>query len=108
MSAITSNGIRYQRVIFVDICNVSAIAFKKLYKEEYIKDTDFGTKELSSYDTKRLEDDVQSQKSLTDDDFGDYTSIRLEELEEFKNDIGLGVYDSLIQEEIDSIILYVS
>lgn len=104
MSAVTSNGVRYSRVVFCDIDNVSFNLMGKLEQEEYVVETEMGTKELSSYDVVRLEDDVRSQATLTEDELGTYTDITLEELEQFKEDIGTDVYDALLQEEIDFVI----
>lgn len=105
MSAVTSNGVHYQRIVYVDVDNISFDTLAKLLEEDYIEYTGMGTREISSYDIKRLEDDVQAQASLTEDEHGEYTEITLKELEEFKESIGTDVYDALLQEEIDIIIL---
>lgn len=103
MSAVTSNGVHYQRIVYVDVDNISFDTLAKLLKEDYIEYT--GMKEMSYHDIQRLEDDVQAQASLSEDEHGEYTEITLEELKEFKESIGTDVYDALLQEEIDSIIL---
>lgn len=103
MSAVTSNGVHYQRIVYVDVDNISFDTLAKLLEEDYIEY--IGMKEMSYHDIQRLEDDVQAQASLSEDEHGEYTEITLEELKKFKESIGTDVYDALLQEEIDSIIL---
>lgn len=105
MTAVTESGVHYNRVVFYDIDNMSFSLYSKLYNNGYIQKTEFDTVELTAHEVARLEDDVQAQATLAEDLAGIYTTITLDELQQFKDELGSDVYDALLQEEVDSVIM---
>ena len=76
---------------------------KSKYNYDIIEVTDYGTKEISSRSIRHLEDEVMTMETVTDDEC--YTGYKAEDQELIKERIGSDVYDKLLNEELDFIML---
>ena len=73
------------------------------YNYDIIEVTDYGTKEITSKSIKHLEDEIMTMETVTDDEC--YTDYKAEDRELIKERIGSDVYDKLLNEELDFIML---
>lgn len=73
------------------------------YNYDIIEVTEYGTKEISSRSIRHLEDEIMTMETVTDDDC--YTGYKAEDRELIKERIGSDVYDKLLNEELDFIML---
>ena len=76
---------------------------KSKYNYDIIEVTDYGTKEISSGSIRHLEDEIMTMETITDDEC--YTGYKAEDRELIKERIGSDVYDMLLNEELDFIML---
>lgn len=77
---------------------------KSKYNYDIIEVTEYNTKEISSGAIRHLEDEVMTMKTVTDDDEC-CTGYKAEDRELIKERIGSDVYDMLLNEELDFIML---
>ena len=73
------------------------------YNYDIIEVTEYGTKEISSRSIRHLEDEVMTMETVTDEEC--YTGYKAEDRELIKERIGSDVYDKLLNEELDFIML---
>ena len=73
------------------------------YNYDIIEVTEYGTKEISSRSIRHLEDEIMTMETITDDEY--YTGYKEEDRELIKERIGSDVYDKLLNEELDFIML---
>ena len=76
---------------------------KSKYNYDIIEVTEYNTKEISSGAIRHLEDEVMTMETVTDDEC--YTGYTTEDRELIKDRIGSYVYDMLLNEELDFIML---
>ena len=89
------------KIMFVE--DTFTLEEKSKYNYDIIEVTDYGTKEISSRSIRHLEDEVMTMETVTDDDC--YTGYKEEDRELIKERIGSYVYDMLLNEELDFIML---
>ena len=73
------------------------------YNYDIIEVTEYGTKEISSRSIRHLEDEIMTMETVTDDEC--YTGYKAEDRELIKERIVSDVYDKLLNEELDFIML---
>lgn len=73
------------------------------YNYDIIEVTEYNTKEISSRSIRHLEDEIMTKETVTDDEC--YTGYKAEDRELIKERIGSDVYDKLLNEELDFIML---
>ena len=73
------------------------------YNYDIIEVTEYGTKEISSRSIRHLEDEIMTMETVTDEEC--YTGYKAEDRELIKERIGSDVYDMLLNEELDFIML---
>ena len=73
------------------------------YNHYIIEVTDYNTKEISSGSIRYLEDDIMTMETVTDDEC--CAGYKAEDRELIKERIGSDVYDMLLNEELDFIML---
>ena len=73
------------------------------YNYDIIEVTEYGTKEISSRSIRHLEDEIMTMETVTDEEC--YTGYKAEDRELIKERIGSDVYDKLLNEELDFIML---
>lgn len=76
---------------------------KSIYEYNVIEFTEYGTKEISSGSIRQLEDDIMTAETVTDDEC--FTGYNAQDREVIKERIGSDVYDMLLNEELDFIML---
>ncbi len=76
---------------------------KSKYNYDIIEVTEYNTTEISSGAIRHLEDEVMTMETVTDDEC--YTGYKAEDRELIKEHIGSDVYDMLLNEELDFIML---
>ena len=89
------------KMIFVE--DTFTLEEKSKYNYDIIEVTDYGTKEISSGSIRHLEDEIMTMETITDDEC--YTGYKAEDRELIKERIGSYVYDMLLNEELDCIML---
>lgn len=89
------------KMIFVE--DTFTLEEKSKYNYDIIEVTDYGTKEISSRSIRHLEDEIMTMETVTDDEC--YTGYKEEDRELIKERIGSYVYDMLLDEELDFIML---
>ena len=89
------------KIMFVE--DTFTLEEKSKYNYDIIEVTDYGTKEISSRSIRHLEDEIMTMETVTDDDC--YTGYKEEDRELIKERIGSDVYDKLLNEELDFIML---
>ena len=89
------------KIMFVE--DTFTLEEKSKYNYDIIEVTDYGTKEISSRSIRHLEDEIMTMETVTDDDC--YTGYKEEDRELIKERIGSYVYDKLLNEELDFIML---
>lgn len=76
---------------------------KSQYNYDIIEVTEYGTREISSRSIRHLEDEIMTMETVTDEEC--YTGYKAEDRELIKERIGSDVYDKLLNEELDFIML---
>ena len=76
---------------------------KSKYNYDIIEVTEYNTKEISSRAIRHLEDEIMTMETVIDDEC--YTGYKAEDRELIKERIGSDVYDKLLNEELDFIML---
>ena len=89
------------KMIFVE--DTFTLEEKSKYNYDIIEVTDYGTKEISSRSIRHLEDEIMTMETITDDEC--YTGYKAEDRDLIKDRIGSYVYDMLLNEELDFIML---
>ena len=89
------------KIMFVE--DTFTLEEKSKYNYDIIEVTEYGTKEISSRSIRHLEDEIMTMETVTDDDC--YTGYKEEDRELIKERIGSDVYDKLLNEELDFIML---
>ena len=89
------------KIMFVE--DTFTLEEQSKYNYDIIEVTEYGTKEISSRSIRHLEDEVMTMETVTDDEC--YTGYKAEDRELIKERIGSDVYDKLLNEELDFIML---
>ena len=89
------------KIMFVE--DTFTLEEQSKYNYDIIEVTEYGTKEISSRSIRHLEDEIMTMETVTDDDC--YTGYKEEDRELIKERIGSDVYDKLLNEELDFIML---
>ena len=89
------------KIMFVE--DTFTLEEQSKYNYDIIEVTEYGTKEISSRSIRHLEDEVMTMETVTDDEC--YTGYKAEDRELIKERIGSDVYDNLLNEELDFIML---
>lgn len=92
---------RIYKIMFVE--DTFTLEEQSKYNYDIIEVTEYGTKEISSRSIRHLEDEIMTMETVTDDDC--YTGYKAEDRELIKERIGSDVYDKLLNEELDFIML---
>ena len=89
------------KIMFVE--DTFTLEEQSKYNYDIIEVTEYGTKEISSRSIRHLEDEIMTMETVTDDEC--YTGYKAEDRELIKERIGSDVYDKLLNEELDFIML---
>ena len=89
------------KIMFVE--DTFTLEEQSKYNYDIIEVTEYGTKEISSRSIRHLEDEIMTMETITDDEC--YTGYKTEDRELIKERIGSDVYDKLLNEELDFIML---
>ena len=89
------------KIMFVE--DTFTLEEQSKYNYDIIEVTEYGTKEISSRSIRHLEDEVMTMETVTDEEC--YTGYKAEDRELIKERIGSDVYDKLLNEELDFIML---
>ena len=89
------------KIMFVE--DTFTLEEQSKYNYDIIEVTEYGTKEISSRSIRHLEDEIMTMETVTDEEC--YTGYKAEDRELIKERIGLDVYDMLLNEELDFIML---
>ena len=73
------------------------------YNYDIIEVTEYGTKEISSRSIRHLDDEIMTMETVTDDECD--TGYNAEDRKLIKERIGSYVYDKLLNEQLDFIML---
>ena len=92
---------RIYKIMFVE--DTFTLEEKSKYNYDIIEVTEYGTKEISSRSIRHLEDEIMTMETVTDEEC--YTGYKAEDRELIKERIGSDVYDKLLNEELDFIML---
>ena len=89
------------KIMFVE--DTFTLEEKSKYNYDIIEVTEYGTKEISSRSIRHLEDEIMTMETVTDEEC--HTGYKAEDRELIKERIGSDVYDKLLNEELDFIML---
>ena len=89
------------KIMFVE--DTFTLEEQSKYNYDIIEVTEYGTKEISSRSIRHLEDEIMTMETVADDEC--YTGYTAEDRELIKERIGSDVYDMLLNEELDFIML---
>lgn len=89
------------KIMFVE--DTFTLEEQSKYNYDIIEVTEYGTKEISSRSIRHLEDEIMTMETVTDEEC--YTGYKAEDRELIKERIGSDVYDKLLNEELDFIML---
>ena len=92
---------RIYKIMFVE--DTFTLEEQSKYNYDIIEVTEYGTKEISSRSIRHLEDEIMTMETVTNDEC--YTGYKAEDRELIKERIGSDVYDKLLNEELDFIML---
>ena len=92
------------KTVFIPKSYLQDDVMEKLKDLGYICDTDYGTTELSSYDVRNIEDDIQTILNVAKDDIDTSEMATIDDKFELQEAIGSDTYDMLLNKDIDLVL----